>query len=233
MVTPATRDLNWNLRGLSITAPHKTEVIKYLNWIDPTAQNIGAVNTVVLESEQLRGYNTDADGLIEPLVQRIGSLAGARAAVIGAGGAANAAVFALQQQGADVTVYVRDVSRAALLCERFNVQCQSLPSATFAGTDLVINTTPLGSSGEKANETPAVASQLRGSGFVYDLVYNPVETRLMLEGKAAGCGVLGGLEMLAAQARLQFKLWTNTNVSSELMYTAGSAALAKVFSEKL
>ena len=233
MVNPSTRDLNWNLRGLSITAPHKTEVIKYLDWVDPTAQRIGAVNTVVLESEQLRGYNTDAAGLIEPLVQRIGSLTGARAAVIGAGGAANAAVFALQQQGADVTVYVRDLSRATILCERFNVQCQSLQSAAFAGTDLVINTTPLGSSGEKANETPAVASQLRGSGFVYDLVYNPIETTFMREGKAAGCNVLGGLEMLAAQAQLQFKLWTNTNVSSELMYTAGSTALAKIFSEKL
>lgn len=232
MVNPSTRGLNWNLRGLSITAPHKTEVIKYLDWVDPTAQTIGAVNTVVVESEQLRGYNTDADGLIEPLVQRIGSLTGARAAVIGAGGAANAAVFALQQQGADVAVYVRDLSRAVPLGQRFNVECQSLESAAFAGTDLVVNTTPLGSFGDRVDETPAVASQLRGSGFVYDLVYNPIETRFMCEGRAAGCKVLGGLEMLAAQARLQFKLWTNTNVSSELMYTAGSSALAKIFSEK-
>jgi 3-dehydroquinate dehydratase / shikimate dehydrogenase len=233
MVSPTTRELNWNLRGLSITAPHKTEVINYLDWIDPTAQKIGAVNTVVLQDEQLRGYNTDADGLIEPLVQRFGSLAGARAAVIGAGGAANAAIFALQQQKADVTVYVRDPVRAKSLSERFNVECESLEFASFSNSDLVINATPLGSFGNKVEETPAVASQLRGNGFIYDLVYNPIETKFMREGKAAGCQVLGGLEMLVAQARLQFKLWTNTNVSSELMYTVGSCALSRILSEKL
>ena len=233
MVNPTTREMNWNLRGLSITSPHKTEVIDYLDWVDPTALQIGAVNTVVLENEQLRGYNTDADGLIEPLVQRIGSLTGARAAVIGAGGAANAAVFALLQQGADVTVYVRDLDRAKSLSERFSIQWESLQSATFASSDLVINTTPLGSFGEKVDETPAVAAQLRGSSFVYDLVYNPIETKFMREAKAAGCQVLGGLEMLVAQARLQFKLWTNTSVSSELMYTAGSSALSRIFSAKL
>ena len=233
MVNPTTRELNWNLRGLSITAPHKTEVINYLDWVDPTARTIGAVNTIVLENEQLRGYNTDADGLIEPLVQRIGSLAGARAAVIGAGGAANAAVFALKQKGADVTVYVRDLDRAKALCERFSIQCESLESASFASSDLVVNTTPLGSLGEKVDDTPAVSSQLRGSGLVYDLVYNPIETKFMREGKVAGCQVLGGLEMLVAQARLQFKLWTNMSVSSELMYTAGSSALSRIFPEKL
>ena len=233
MVTPASRELGWNLRGLSITAPHKTKILEYLDRVDPMAQQVGAVNTVVLENEQLCGYNTDADGFIEPLVRRIGSLSGARAAVIGAGGAANAAVFALKQRGVDVTLYVRDLNRAKSICERFNICCELLSPVEFAGADLVINTTPLGSFGESVNDTPALASQLQRSSFVYDLVYNPIETRFMREGRAAGCHVLGGLEMLVEQARLQFKLWTNTNVSYELMYSAGSAALAKLFSEKL
>jgi 3-dehydroquinate dehydratase/shikimate dehydrogenase len=233
MVNPRTRDTRWNLRGLSITAPHKTEVLNCLDWVDPIATQIGAVNTVVVEDEQLLGYNTDADGFLEPLIENLGSLSGMSAAVIGAGGAANAAVFALQQQGVKVTLYARDLTKATSLGERFNVPCQSLVSADFKDQDLVINTTPLGSFGERINETPAVASQLQARSFICDLVYNPRETRFMREGRAAGCKVLGGLDMLVAQARMQFKRWTNTNVSSELMYTAGSSALTKIFSEKL
>ena len=229
MATPRTRELDWNLRGLSITAPHKTEVMNYLDWIEPRAQKIGAVNTVLLENEQLRGYNTDADGLIAPLIQRMGSIAGLRAAVIGTGGAASAAVFALQEQEVDVCVYARDSEKAQALCQRFNISCEPLQSS-FAGKDIVINATPLGSLGAHVAETPAIANQLRGVGLVYDLVYNPIETRFLVEARKAGCQVLGGLEMLVAQAKLQFKIWTNTNASSELMYAAGSSALNKTFS---
>jgi shikimate dehydrogenase len=204
----------------------------YLDWIEPTAQAIGAVNTVALENEQLLGYNTDADGLIEPLIQRMGSLAGSRAVVLGAGGAASAAVFALQHRGVDVSLYARSLERAQTICERFNISCKPL-STGFAGNDIVINATPLGSIGINLNETPAVADQLRGVRLVYDLVYNPIETHLIREARAAGCEVLGGLAMLVAQARLQFKIWTNTDASSELMYRSGSSALSKNFSRAL
>lgn len=230
MVDPRSREMDWNLRGLSITAPHKADVMKFLDEVEPRAQAIGAVNTVVLDNEQLLGYNTDAPGLIEPLIQRLGSVAGARAAVIGAGGAASAAVFALQQQGVDVTIYARNFAKAKLISERFNISSESLTSASFAGKDIVINATPLGSFGVDVDETPALEEQLRGSRLVYDLVYNPIETRLLRIARKAGCEVLGGLDMLVAQAKLQFKLWTKTNVSSELMYAAGSSALSKMFS---
>jgi len=233
MVNQRTREIDWSLKGLSITAPHKADVLNYLDWIDATAQAIGAVNTVVLENEQLLGYNTDADGLIEPLIQRMGSLAGSRAAVLGAGGAASAAVFALQQRGVDVSLYARSLERAQTICERFNISCKPLASTGFAGNDIVINATPLGSIGINLNETPAVADQLRGVRLVYDLVYNPIETNLIDEARAAGCEVLGGLAMLVAQARLQFKIWTNTDASSELMYRAGSTALSKNSSRAL
>lgn len=226
MVDPRTREIDWRLRGLSITAPHKTEVLQYLDWIDANAREIGAVNTVVLENEQLLGYNTDADGLIEPLVRRIGSLAAARAAVIGAGGAAGAAIFALQQRGVDVVCYARDPNKAKAISQRFNISSEPLESASFAGNDIVINATPLGSFGRNLAETSATADQLRGSKLAYDLVYNPIETRFLREARTAGCEVLGGLEMLVAQAKLQFKLWTETNTSSELMYTSGFSALS-------
>ncbi|HLM23504.1 MAG TPA: shikimate dehydrogenase [Pyrinomonadaceae bacterium] len=207
MVSPRTRELNWNLRGLSVTAPHKQSVMEHLDWIEPNAKEIGAVNTVVVENDRLLGYNTDADGLIEPLLQRFGSLADREVAIIGAGGAARAAIWALQQQNARVTLFARNVEKAQTLAELFNISCESLSSARFAGYDLVINTTPLGS-GEHVDKSPASAGQLNGARCIYDLIYNPIETKLMREARQAGCETLGGMEMLVAQGKLQFKLWT-------------------------
>ncbi len=213
MVHPLTRELNWNLRGLSITAPHKQTVMSCLDWIDPEAEAIGAVNTVVIENDRLLGYNTDAAGLIEPLRKYFESLAGKEVAIIGAGGAARAAVWALQREGARVTIFVRDPLRARPLAESFDVSCESLTSASFTAYDLVINATPVGS-GEQMDQSPATREQLGGVRCVYDLIYNPSETRLLQEAGKAGCETLGGMEMLVAQARLQFELWTGKYLSS-------------------
>jgi 3-dehydroquinate dehydratase/shikimate dehydrogenase len=230
MVHPRSREIEWNLRGLSITAPHKKGVIKLLDRIDENARKVGAVNTVLLQGEELYGYNTDADGLIEPLLRKFGSLSGTRVAVLGAGGAACAALYVLQREGADVTVFARDQEKAQTLSQRFNLSYGSLSSANYGDKDIVINATPLGSFGQHVTETPAIAEQLRGVRLVYDLVYNPVETCLLKEAQAAGCNTLGGLEMLVAQAQLQFKLWMNTDASYELMYKAGLNALSDSFS---
>jgi 3-dehydroquinate dehydratase / shikimate dehydrogenase len=224
MVHPLTRELNWNLRGLSITAPHKQTVLECLDWIEPDAQEIGAVNTVVVENDRLLGYNTDAAGLIEPLLRIAGSLAGLQVAIIGAGGAARAAVWALQRQGANVTLFARDELKAKPLAQSFNISCQPLSSASFASYDLVINATPLGS-GEYIDQSPATQEQLRGARCVYDLIYNPIETRLLREAREAGCETLGGLEMLVAQGQVQFELWTGKRPSATLMYESGGRML--------
>ena len=207
MVHPRTRELEWSLRGLSITAPHKQTVMELLDWIEPDAETMGAVNTVVVEDDRLLGYNTDAAGFVDPLIRRFESLADRRVAIIGAGGAARAAIWALQHQGSQVTLFARDVTKAQSLAESFNVPCQSLASASFAGYDLVVNATPVGS-GAFIDQSPITPEQLNGARCVYDLIYNPVETRFMRDGKEAGCETLGGLEMLVAQARHQFQLWT-------------------------
>jgi shikimate dehydrogenase len=207
MVDPRTRELNWNLRGLSVTAPHKQSVMKHLDWIEPNAKEIGAVNTVVIQSDRLLGYNTDAAGLIEPLLQRFGSLEDLEVAIIGAGGAARAAIWALQRHKARVTLFARNVEKAQKLAELFNISCESLSSASFGGYDLVINTTPLGS-GDYVDQSPATAGQLNGARCIYDLIYNPSETKLLREASQVGCETLGGMEMLVAQAKLQFELWT-------------------------
>jgi 3-dehydroquinate dehydratase / shikimate dehydrogenase len=224
MVHPATREIDWNLRGLSVTAPHKSTVIECLDWIEPTANEIGAVNTIVVDGDKLRGFNTDAAGLIGPLLKLTGALNGLRVAVLGAGGAARAAVWALLQQNANVTLFARDLAKTRALGQVFNVSYESLASASFAGYDLVINATPLGS-GESIDQTPATAEQLAGARYVYDLVYNPIETRLLKEACKAGCQTIRGLEMLVAQAKIQFELWTGKMPSISDMYDTASAAL--------
>jgi 3-dehydroquinate dehydratase/shikimate dehydrogenase len=226
IVHPRTREIDLNLRGLSITAPHKSAVLECLDWIEPDAQEMGAVNTVVVDGDKLRGFNTDAAGFIEPLIASMGSLAGSRVALIGAGGAARAALWSLRREHANVTLFARDVAKAHALGQVFDVSYASLQSASFAGYDLVINATPLGS-GDSIDQTPATAEQLDGARCVYDLVYNPIETRLLKEACKAGCNTLRGLEMLVAQARIQFELWTGQAPSLSIMRDSAAAALGQ------
>ena len=227
MVRPGSRELDWQLGGLSVTAPHKLTVMNHLDWIDDRALEIGAVNTVVIEGDKLLGYNTDVDGFIEPLLTMNALSGNSRAAVIGAGGAANAAVWSLKKTGVDVVLFARNAEKARLLAEKFSLSCEPLEGATFAGFDLVVNATPLGSLGARQQLTPATADQLNGVKLAYDLVYNPSETLFMSEAKAAGCQTLGGMEMLVAQARRQFKLWTGKDAPAEVMHAAALRGLKK------
>jgi 3-dehydroquinate dehydratase/shikimate dehydrogenase len=225
MVHPKTREIDWNMRGLSVTAPHKSAVLQELDWIEPLAEEVGAVNTIVVVDDILRGYNTDAGSFLEPLLAKLRSLTGLRCAVIGAGGAASAAVWSLRKQGADVTVFARDTEKAEALATKFGVARARLEGATFGNFDLVVNATPLGTNGRLAGESPATTAQLRGARLAYDLVYNPVETQFLREAREAGCETLGGMEMFVAQAAAQFRLWTGTNAPDDLMREAAERAL--------
>ena len=225
MARPRSRELEWNLRGLSVTAPHKSAVMKSLDWIEPTAQSIGAVNTILITSDEMRGYNTDAAGFLAPLRQKFGALRGARCAIIGAGGGARAALWALRGEGAEVALFVRDVGRTGGGLAEFEVDSHSLSSACFDGFDVVVNATPLGTRGALEDQTLATVDQFRGVRLAYDLVYNPLETRFLREARAAGCETLGGIEMLLAQAVEQFKLWIGKDPDVEVMRTAALQAL--------
>ncbi|HLM56468.1 MAG TPA: type I 3-dehydroquinate dehydratase, partial [Pyrinomonadaceae bacterium] len=198
MASPRTRELEWNLRGFSVTAPHKVGVMGLLDRVEERAAEVGAVNTVVVEGPELRGYNTDVDAALKPLRGRL-ELRGARVAVMGAGGAARALLQGLRESGAGATVFARDLRRGGELASRFSAGSASLEGASFGDFDVVVNATPLGTRGEREADTPAVASQLRGARVAYDLVYNPRETRFLKEARAAGCETLGGLDMLVAQ----------------------------------
>jgi 3-dehydroquinate dehydratase/shikimate dehydrogenase len=218
-VRPESREIDWDPLGFSVTAPHKTAVIPYLDWVDPLAMNIGAVNTVTFKDNALHGYNTDVFGFLAPLTSRGILSRGMRVAVLGAGGAARGAISGLQKQGVAVSLFARDTAKARRLGDEFGIDVRAL-GGDLGDFDVVVNATPLGMSGALENESPLRADQLKGVKLVYDLVYNPLLTKLMIEAQDAGCEVVGGLEMLLAQAAEQFRLWTGLEVESEVMSRA-------------
>lgn len=225
MVHPKSRELDWNLRGLSVTAPHKSVVMSCLDWIEPAAKQIGAVNTIVIRDDGLHGYNTDATGFIEPLRRKFGSLKDARCAIVGAGGSARAAVWALRKDGAHVALFTRDPDKARPLSEELEIEASLLSSASFDDFDIVINTTPLGMRGSREHNSAVLADQFRGVRLAYDLVYNPLETRFLREARAAGAETLGGIEMLLTQGVEQFRLWVGNEPDAQVMRTAALRAL--------
>ena len=210
-VRPATRRIDWRLRGLSVTIPYKTAIIPYLDYLHPIAGCIGAVNTIVVEGEQLHGYNTDVNGAMKPLEQLI-ELKSARVAVLGAGGSARAVCFGLKERGALVSIHARNLKKAQILAHEFAAEVR--PIESFDGhADLVINCTPIGMRGHSEGESPIKVEYLKDVKLVYDLVYNPEETALLRGAEKAGCRTLGGLEMLTAQAAGQFHLWTGLEMN--------------------
>jgi 3-dehydroquinate dehydratase / shikimate dehydrogenase len=212
-VRPSTRRIEWRLRGLSVTIPHKLAIVPLLDFVDPTARRIGAVNTVVVEGDELHGYNTDVTGVMRPLDKSI-DLEGAEVAVLGAGGAARAVCYGLKQRGAIVTIYARDPGKAQSLADEFGAKLRQIESFG-SDAEVVINCTPIGMRGHSEGESPIGAERLGSAKLVYDLVYNPEETALLRQARAAGCRTLGGLAMLVSQAAEQFRLWTGLEMPKE------------------
>ncbi|HMS40706.1 MAG TPA: shikimate dehydrogenase [Pyrinomonadaceae bacterium] len=209
MVKPETREIELNFKGFSVTIPHKQSIIKHLDFIDQTAKTIGAVNTVKIIDGKLHGYNTDAHGFITPLKNTFGDLRNAKVAVFGAGGAARACVYALKREGAEITIFARDLAKARSLAEEFQITNYQLPITNYQDFDIIVNATPLGTKGELENESIARAEQIENVNLVYDLVYNPFQTKLLTEADKANVPKIGGMAMLIAQAMEQQKIWTN------------------------
>jgi 3-dehydroquinate dehydratase/shikimate dehydrogenase len=226
-VKPTTREIDWQLRGFSVTIPHKTAVLPLLDELDATVKALGAVNTVLVDSGRLIGYNTDVEGAMEPL-ERILPLRGEHCAVMGAGGAARAAVYGLQQRGARVTVFARDISKAAEFSRSFGVNVRDLSEVGSSDASVLINATPVGMLGKAEDESPVPREALRNRSIVYDLIYNPRETRLLKDARAEGCVTLGGLEMLVAQGAMQFQIWTGSRPPLRTMFNAAFRQLRPV-----
>ncbi|RJO60596.1 MAG: shikimate dehydrogenase [Dehalococcoidia bacterium] len=226
------------IRGLNVTIPHKAAVVPLLDELDPLARDIGAVNTIVNDNGRLKGYNTDASGFLQSLLAASFNPQGKRIVLMGAGGAARAIGFALAQSGASITVLNRkiEMEQAVLLAQNLSRVAKSKVDAleldaanlktALVKADLLVNATSVGMS-PGAGDTPVPAHLLRSSLTVFDVVYAPLETRLLREAAARGCRVISGLEMLVRQGALAFELWTGKEAPLDMMRQAALVALTQ------
>jgi shikimate dehydrogenase len=199
------------VRGVSVTIPFKTEVIPLLDKVEGLARKIGAVNTIINRGGELTGYNTDCDGALKALEEKIDPR-GKKIILLGAGGAARAIGFGLMEGDCQLTVVNRSKKKGERLSKELG--CGHLPLSSLgkmkAGeleADAVINATPVGTY-PRDGETPIPKRLLEKKMLVMDIVYQPLQTRLLREAKLRGCVTVDGLEMLVRQAAGQFEIWT-------------------------
>jgi 3-dehydroquinate dehydratase/shikimate dehydrogenase len=214
----------FDVKGASVTIPYKVAMFDRVDEPSALAARIGAINAVRIEGSRWRGDNTDVHGFLEPLRDRL-PLAGARAALLGAGGAARGVAIGLASRGARVSVHARNRQRAAEVAALVAGSVGNWPPER-GSWDLLVNCTPIGMH-PQVDATPLDASQL-SSGTVYDLVYNPSTTRLLREADRAGCSTIGGLEMLVGQGRQAFEWWTGVQPSAAVMRDAAVRGLAEL-----
>ncbi|MBI9081320.1 MAG: shikimate dehydrogenase [Pseudodesulfovibrio sp.] len=199
------------ISGVSVTIPHKQAIMKSLDYMTDRARTVGAANTLYWDNDLLCGENTDITGLIAPLA-KLAKLPDS-AMVLGAGGAARAAIVGLQELGIDtISLSNRTQSRAETLAVEFSVRNVAWDKRTMESPGLIINTTPMGMCGHMEKLTPWQADSFPSGTVVYDIVYNPLKTRLLKEAQTAGCVTISGLEMFLHQGLAQFKLWTGQDM---------------------
>jgi 3-dehydroquinate dehydratase/shikimate dehydrogenase len=193
------------IHGLSITMPYKQAILEHLDNTDTHTSKIGACNTVVRAQDgKLYGFNTDTAGVVRPLEQRIG-IENARVLVLGAGGAARAAVFGLKERGAEVFILNRTVEAGQKLARQAKARTVKRADLKKLSFDVIINATPVGMKNPK--ESPLQESEINAK-IVFEMIYDPAETQLMKLARARGAQVIPGIEMFVQQAARQFEIWT-------------------------
>lgn len=225
---PVARTLQ--IRGLSVTIPHKEGVLRFCTGCEEAVRAVGACNTLVLSEGAIQGYNTDVEGFLAPLKGVFPRIQGLKALVIGAGGASRSVVYGLAREGAQVLILNRTVERASSLAKEME-KVLYLPQGTITAgpldregvskaeqfqPDLVVQTTSCGMH-PREEEDPCPDLSFRGQEVVYDLVYAPKETRFLQRAKAAGCSVIYGDAMLIHQAFRQFLLFTGREYPRQLI----------------
>ncbi len=204
------------LHGFSVTMPLKTEILPFLEHTDPLTAKIGACNTVLRAQDgKLYGFNTDVAGIITPLEKRFPTLKGTKVLVLGAGGAARAAVFGLREKGADVYILNRTVETAQKLARQAGAKVMKREALLKTDFDVVINATSIGMVGTKAI-SPLTAAELRAK-VVFDLVYTPLETPLLRLARQQSIPIITGIEMFVQQGARQFEIWTGKPAPEEEM----------------
>lgn len=207
--------LAMGVRGVSVTIPHKQAVIPFLDTIDPVAARIGAVNTLVINGGRIHGCNTDWQGANQALAAVV-DLTGAKVVLLGAGGSARAIGFGLLEAGAKVTIASRTPARGQTLAAEINCDWYPLSEVGQLTAEVLVNATSVGMTPE-INRMAVPVEILARYAVVMDIVYSPLETRLLREAGMAGCQVINGLEMLLYQGAAQFSLWTGRKAPVEAM----------------
>jgi shikimate dehydrogenase len=214
------------LQGANVTIPHKQAVMIYLDEIDPVAQAVGAVNTIVKQDGRLIGFNTDTLGFKRALIETGIAVRDQPCAVLGAGGSARAVVYVLQELGAYITVYARAVDKARMLY----ADCRPLGtlSEIDPATQLIVNTTPVGlSPNVDASPWPAHVA-FPAHALIFDLLNNPACTRLMQQAEQAGLRAVNGWNMLVYQGAAAFAKWTGIEPPVEVLKQALEQSMKEV-----
>ncbi len=217
-----------NIRGLNVTIPHKVNIIPLLDSLDPLAEKIGAVNTVAIKDGALKGYNTDASGFLQALLDKGVTPEGKNVVILGAGGASRAISFILAEKKANLVILNRleEMDWAEELASKissvFGKEIRALElkdsnlRTALDKAELLINATSVGMS-PNTDLTPVPASLLRSDLVIFDIVYNPISTKLATEASLAGCETVMGLDMLVWQGALAFEMWTGRKAPVDLM----------------
>jgi shikimate dehydrogenase len=217
-----------NVRGFNITMPHKVAVIPMLDKLDPLAEKIGAVNTVVNDKGVLTGHNTDGLGVLNALLEKEVEPEGKKIVIIGAGGASRAISYVLARRGALLTILNRkqELGWAEDLADSIRKNLGTAVSAmelgfaqlktSLNGADILINATSVGMSPDTENSL-VPAEFLKNELTVFDVIYNPLKTKLLQQAGAAGCLTIGGVDMLVWQGVLAFEQWTGQTAPLETM----------------
>ncbi len=227
-----------NIRGVNVTIPHKVAVMPLLDELDPLAERIGAVNTIVNDDSVLKGYNTDAHGFLKAMLERGIEPKAKKVVILGAGGASRAISFILAERGANLVILNRQlemdwaVELAGNISRAFGREVKALElneqnlAEVLRKGDILVNATSVGMS-PNTDETPVPARLLKADLVVFDIVYNPVKTRLLTEAADAGAKTISGLEMLVWQGALAFEMWSGLKAPLEIMRKAAIRALKK------
>jgi len=224
------------LRGLNVTMPHKNAVITYLNETDSTAKVIGAVNTILNNQGKLIGYNTDGVGALRALKENGISPDGKKMLLLGAGGAAKAIAFQAAQEVEELVILNRTSEKAEKLAEvlrrEFGKRVKGgelsaeVLKKEMKDADILVNATSVGMHPD-VNRSPVPSDLLRSDLCVMDIIYNPLETKLLKDAKTVGAKVVSGLEMLLYQGAVAFEIWTNCPAPVEVMKKAALNKLAE------
>lgn len=194
------------IKGMSVTIPFKSEVIPYLDKVDPIARKIGAVNTVINNGGRLEGYNTDALGALRALEEKT-KVAGRSCIILGAGGAARAIGFVLKEKDVKLSVINRSLERGEELARSLRCSYVSLDNIEEVDANILVQTTPVGMY-PHVDQCPVPEHIIKEGMVVMDIIYNPLETKLLRMAKARRCITISGFSMFIHQAAEQFRLWT-------------------------